>query len=350
MNNESIKNLIIHQNIIPEDIENMPMIDFDDSDNDNMASSTVDLEELENENNDSSIPKCTKYMIKDGHYLPIQQVVNELPAGYYKPERNHFNGEIYASPKKVNLPKLYDLPNDIHEKVVNDIKKFWESEERYKQFGNVYKRNILLYSVPGNGKTCLINILARDLIKNYNGIIMILDDEESLEIYPKLMQELRQIEPERKVITVIEDFERLIKKDYLSSLLLQILDGTEVLSGVVTIATSNYPDQIGEQYMSRPSRFNLKIEYKKPDAKVRKYYITQKLIDSHITIDDKVAADIDRYVEKTEGYTFDFLKEAIQGIYLDCIPEDKLFDDLDTAIKKKGCYHTTESNGGKLGF
>lgn len=299
---------------------------------------------------EKKLPHFTQYVIDKGKYMPMQATVNKLPAGYYKPETDHYDGKIYATPKDVTMPKLYDLPNPIHQQVLADINHFWQSEDRYKRFGNVYKRNILLYSIPGNGKTSLISLLANELVNKYDGIIMSIDDEDSLETYPKLMQRIRQIEPERKIITIIEDFDRLVKKDYLSALLLQLLDGAEQLSGVVTIATTNHPESISDQYMSRPSRFNLKIEYKKPTAEVRRYYMTKKLSDAGIELTDNVKADIERYVKKTEGYTFDSVKEIIEGIYVFEIPEDEIFKRVNEAIDHHGAYKITEDTSGKIGF
>lgn len=304
----------------------------------------------EDDNEDKNLPKFTQYVLKEGHYMPMQSTVAELPAGYYKPELNQYNGEIYATPKDVVLPHLYELPNGLHQELLEDIKHFWESEERYRKFGNVYKRNILLYSVPGNGKTSLINQICQQVIKDYNGIVISIDDEEGLETYPKLMQRIRQAEPKRKIVTIIEDFERLIQKDYLSALLLQILDGTEQFDGVLTVATTNHPNKISKQYTARPSRFNIIKEYKKPNAEVRKYYITHKLADAGIKIDDKVGADIERYVKKSEGYTFDFVKEVIEAIYIGEVPEDEAFKRINESIKKDGEYKTTEDEPTKVGF
>mgnify|MGYP003509873612 CR=1 FL=1 len=295
-------------------------------------------------------PKSSQYMLKDGKYLPVQDTVPKLPAGYYRPELNRYNGEIYAAPKEVVLPKLYDLPNGLHQELLADIKHFWESEERYKKFGNVYKRNILLYSVPGNGKTSLINQICQQVINDYDGIVMSIDDEDTLQTYPKLMEMIRQIEPKRKVVTVIEDFERLIQKDYLSALLLQMLDGASQYNGVLTIATTNFPEKVGKQYLARPSRFNIVKEYKKPDEEVRRFYISHKLADAGIELDDKVKEDIERYVKKTEGYTFDYVKEVIEAIYIGEVPEDEAFDRINKSIKKDGNYKTTENEPSHLGF
>ena len=299
---------------------------------------------------DKNVFNFTQYILKDGNYVPMQSTILELPAGCYKPTMNQYNGDICATPKEIVLPHLYNLPNNLHKELLDDIKHFWESEERYRKFGNVYKRNILLYSVPGNGKTSLINQICQQVINDYNGLVMSIDDEEGLETYPKLMQKIRQIEPKRKIVTVIEDFERLVQKDYLSALLLQILDGTEQFDGVVTVATTNYPNKINKQYTARPSRFNIIREYKKPDAKVRKFYITNKLADAGIIIDEKVGEDIDRYVKNSEGFTFDYVKEVIEAMFVGEIPEDEAFNKIKDSIKKDGEYKTTDEEPTKLGF
>jgi SpoVK/Ycf46/Vps4 family AAA+-type ATPase len=165
------------------------------------------------------------------------------------------------------------------------------------------------------------------------------------------MSKFRQIEPDRKIITIIEDFERLAKDEYYSALLLQLLDGNEQLDSIVTIATTNYPENLEKRWTCRPSRFNLVLEYKKPDAKVREFYIYNKLKDGGVDVDsEKVKEDIRRYVEKTEGYTFDFVKEAIQGIYVDDIAEDVVFERIEKSRKHNGSYKVSEDDGRKIGF
>jgi SpoVK/Ycf46/Vps4 family AAA+-type ATPase len=165
------------------------------------------------------------------------------------------------------------------------------------------------------------------------------------------MDRLRSIEPNRRIITLIEDFERLAKDDYYSAMLLQLLDGNGQFDNVVTIATTNYPEILEKRFTCRPSRFNLVIEYKKPNADARRAYIENKLSDSGIDITDEgVKKDIDRYVRKTEGYTFDFLKEVIQGIYVDGFTEIQLFERLEDLIKKDGKVKVTEDGAKKIGF
>ena len=293
----------------------------------------------------------TRYEKNGNMYEPIGVTEESLPSGFYKPVWDRYNGRYFFSSKEIVMPKLYVLPNEIQLSILDDIQRFWKSEERYRQFGQVYKRNILLYSLPGNGKTSLINIICKTLIEDYNGIVICIDNTDELNSYSACMERLRSIEPNRRVITLIEDFERLARDDYYSAMLLQLLDGNGQFDNVVTIATTNYPEILEKRFTCRPSRFNLVIEYKKPNADARRAYIENKLSDSGIDITDEgVKKDIDRYVRKTEGYTFDFLKEVIQGIYVDGFTEVQLFERLEDLIKKDGKVKVTEDGAKKIGF
>jgi SpoVK/Ycf46/Vps4 family AAA+-type ATPase len=134
-------------------------------------------------------------------------------------------------------------------------------------------------------------------------------------------------------------------------MLLQLLDGNTQFDNVVTIATTNYPQILEKRFTCRPSRFNLVIEYKKPNDEVRRSYITMKLKDAGFDVEStKVKKDIERLVGKTEGYTFDFVKEVIQGIYVDQIDEKVLFDRLNDIIKKNGRVCVSEEETKKIGF
>ena len=80
------------------------------------------------------------------------------------------------------------------------------------------------------------------------------------------------------------------------------------------------------------------------------FHGTFKLKDGGIDVDsEKVQEDIKRYVKKTEGYTFDFVKELIQGIYVDDTDEDVVFERIENSIKHNGSYKISEE-GSTIGF
>lgn len=292
-----------------------------------------------------------EYKKQNDKYEPIGDTVPHLPSGFYKPYHDTYNDRFYFVTKNIIMPKLYTFENGIQKLIMDDIIRFWNSEERYRRFGSVYKRNILLYSLPGNGKTSLINILCNKLISDFNGIIVYIDSVRELTAYGDCMQRFKAIEPGRNVITIIEDFERLADDKDSAALLLQILDGNEQVDNVVTIATTNYPQILEKRFVCRPSRFNIVIEYGKPEESVRRQYITSKLKDGGIDVENPtVIEDIERITKKTESYTFDFLKEAVQGIYVEGLSEDEVFKRLSEIIEKDGKYQIKEEAPTKIGL
>ena len=293
----------------------------------------------------------TCYTVEQNKYIPSKECTYSLPAGFYNPEHDDYNGTLFALKKNVLEKEIYDLPNPIHQRLLNDIRHFWESEHLYRKFGNVYKRNILLYSIPGNGKTSLINLVARELIEKYNGIIICIDTLRNLGDYVNVVTRIREVEPKRKIVTVIEDFDKFFEVKEVQKKLLQILDGGEEFDNVVTIATTNYPESIGTQFTKRPSRFNVVIEYPKPDREVRKCYILKKLEKTQINVNGKDFDElVERYVNETEGMTFDYLKEFIQGIYVDELSEEEILKRIKHSIEKDGKYQITEDTPSKIGF
>ena len=156
-----------------------------------------------------------RYLKEGNCYEPIGETRDILPSGFYKPVYDSYHNRVYLASKEVIMPSLYVLPNDVQNTILDDIQTFWKSEERYRKFGNVYKRNILLYSLPGNGKTSLINIISKKLIDEYDGIVICIDSTEDLSSYRTVMERFRNVEPNRKVVTIIEDFERLANHEIL---------------------------------------------------------------------------------------------------------------------------------------
>ena len=191
----------------------------------------------------------------------VGETFETLEAGYYNFYQSPSIG-LYFVKARVETNKLFPLPNESTEAILNDIQKFWSLEKTYKKYGRVYRRNYLIYSAPGTGKTSLIKLMCKELIEKYNGIVLTISNMDNLQLYPDALRAIRNVEPDRKIITIIEDLDAFTDEDNTygnpaNSLLLNILDGTQTLSNVVTIATTNYIEKIAGRYKNRPSRFDL---------------------------------------------------------------------------------------------
>ena len=272
-----------------------------------------------------------QWSVIDGKMVPVSNTVKNLEAGYYSINVSDKCG-LYFIKNEIHLNKLYRLPNKATDIILNDIDKFWTLEEKYKKYNRVFRRNYLLYSAPGTGKTSLINLMCKDLIEKYNGIVISLTTSDEIRIFVEAMRILRKIEPNRKVIAIIEDIDNFTGDEYsrstLDTYLLNILDGNMKMDGIVIIATTNHIEKMENRYKNRPSRFNKVIEFPLPNDESRKMFIEKTILP-----EDLKNINIEEWVRKTNGYTIDHINELIQLVFVFCENEEESFKVVGEMVK-----------------
>lgn len=296
---------------------------------------------------DEAKKKMCQFSIDGNDFWPCTQTTSFLPCGYYKIRRDYSKG-IFLRKSEIILNKLVTLETcDIHKIIMNDIINFWNSKEKYEKRGRIYRKNILLYSIPGMGKTSLINIIIKDLIDNRNGFVISLSEKNDILNFTEAMTYIRNTMPNRPIIAIIEDIDNFIgvngDSDEIESELLNILDGIETFDNIVIIATTNYPENLSERYINRPSRFNRIIEYPSLSAETRKEFLTKINLKEDI---DKI--NLDEWVKRTDGYTTDFLKELSDSVFISNMDENEAFELIDNMKEEKTIR--TENNKKTIGF
>ena len=216
---------------------------------------------------------------------------------------------IYLEKRPHKHDELLRLPMEELEIVLNDIQNFWNKEDNFKRYDFVFKRGILLYGVPGGGKTCIVNLVIQDLIEKRNGVVFMLTEERDLSLYAEFMPIFRQIQPDTPVVTIIEDIDGLCSSRWLETKLLNILDGAEQLDKIVYLATTNYPERLKARITNRPSRFDRRYEIKMPNAEVREAYIRAKL-----KPEDLPNVNMDMWVRETEEMTLSHIADLIKSV------------------------------------
>lgn len=116
----------------------------------------------------------------------------------------------------------------------------------------------------------------------------------------------RQVEPDRKVVVVLEDADEYV--GYQERDMLNLLDGANTIENVLYLATTNYLSRFPERLL-RPGRFDKKIFVGPPPMEGRKAYFEHKL--------GKVESpeEIDRLARETDGLSFGHLRELITAVY-----------------------------------
>lgn len=273
--------------------------------------------------------------------ISVSDTFEHLEPGYYS---LGFNPQIgmYFRKEKVNLDKLYRMPNHATDVILEDLGKFWTLRENYKKYHQVFRRNYLLYSAPGTGKTSLINIMCQDLINEYHGIVFNLTCPSDIENFPDAVRRVRNIDGNIKIIAVIEDIDTFIgdehSKTQLDTCLLNILDGNYKMSDLVIIATTNYIERVQARYKNRPSRFNRVIEFPLPDEASRKLYI-----ENTVFPEDLEKINIDEWVKKTEGFTIDHIKELTQQFFIFGNSEEEAFEAVSNMVNNNNRLRNSSS-------
>lgn len=245
---------------------------------------------------------------------------------------------------------IYTLPDMATKSVLEEVKKFWDSEARYRKHKLLYKRGIILWGKPGSGKTIAIKLLMNELVAR-DGIVII---GQSIPLLILCLKALRRIEPKRNLIIVLEDIDEIINFNG-ESTVLSLLDGESSVDNILCIASTNFPDRLGARIINRPSRFDRRIYVGMPTAESRRAYLKQA------TNDGLSEADLDKWVLDSDDMSIAHLRELVAAVYcleqpygevikrlIDMASQVKSIDEFTKA--KMGFKQLTTASANSVGF
>jgi energy-coupling factor transporter ATP-binding protein EcfA2 len=282
-------------------------------------------------------PKQSGWAVTKGTFRSVEDVRATLPPGLYTLDIE--DGHKLYTPVTAPADEAVDLPGLPSKYLMDQIKLFWSRADRYEKYHLLQKRGVLLYGEAGCGKTSLLNLLCRDLI-NLGGVIFLIDDFATAII---CIQHFRTVEPDRPVMTIMEDIEGTFSGDSGNrevKAALSLLDGQDQTNNVVHLATTNQPELLADRFIKRPGRFDLVIGIHAPVAETRAAYL------KHVTKGEVSEGDLKYLVEKTEGLSLAYLRE-IASTYL-CL--DIPVDETLVRLRKNTKLKNLKKNSCQLGF
>lgn len=176
---------------------------------------------------------------------------NELGYGAYSISYDSRHGVIVKPYVNINLEKNLIQNN----KLKNGILEFFANAET----GRKKKEGILLFGAPGNGKTTDIMSLF-DIAVEQQLRVFIVDKE--IDLCGSTLRLMKEILQNDKNIFILEEVTQRTRQG--TEDLLTFLDGEHSWANCVTIATTNYPEDLPANLVDRPGRFATFIEYKNP--------------------------------------------------------------------------------------
>jgi AAA+ superfamily predicted ATPase len=244
------------------------------------------------------------------------------------------------------------LRGSLKQELRQDIEQFFAAHSTYETYNIPWKRGILFVGPPGNGKTHAV----RAILNATNQPCLYVKSFQTPQhmrantgIGP-VFERARQAAP---CILVLEDLDSLLTPEN-RSYFLNELDGFAANVGIVTLATTNYPERLDPSILDRPSRFDRKYTFDLPERSERLAYIAlwNETLQETLRISD---ATVHKLSEATEGFSFAYIKELFLSSMMRWVahPQQGTMDQelisLVDVLRKQMMSKTTQAAEGEKG-
>jgi transitional endoplasmic reticulum ATPase len=228
------------------------------------------------------------------------------------------SAELYNSVQKAEWSNVI-LDEDMKKALVADVTNFFDGQQTYTDLKVPWKRGVIYYGPPGNGKTISIKAMMHTLyqrgvetgdkrltvptlyvrtLASYGG------PEYSLRL---IFGKARQEAP---CYLVFEDLDSIVN-DNVRSYFLNEVDGLSSNDGIMMVGSTNHLDRLDPGISKRPSRFDRKYFFPNPDFDQRVQYAQfwQRKLESNKDVEfpDELCKKI---AGITDDFSFAYMQEA----------------------------------------
>ncbi|KAK4508175.1 hypothetical protein PRZ48_001913 [Zasmidium cellare] len=268
----------------------------------------------------SSVDGTTSLLLEAGQYGNLlHDEVWVFDRGYWQKSK-----ELWDSVQKARWEDVILEPGK-KKIIVDDTLDFFDSRATYEKLRVPWKRGIIYYGPPGNGKTISIKALMHSLYKRDDPIPTLYVRTLSSPMGPEysLGQIFSLARRTAPCLLVFEDLDSIVS-DQVRSYFLNEVDGIKKNDGILIIGSTNHLDRLDPGIVKRPSRFDRKYLFPNPDEKERGLYMKYwqgKLSDNKdLDFPDKLCPAIAKI---TKGFSFAYLQEAMVAALLAIAREDE---------------------------
>ncbi len=252
----------------------------------------------------------------------------DLPLRYM--DQNYFPMECYVKPFRELHANIYSFLN---------ARDFYLSKRLD------YKRAVLIYGDHGVGKTRFLANLSDQLISERDAIVIRVETRKHLQAFISGIPAIADFCRDRLKVIVIEELAELIRTAQADSEILNTLDSTLLKDDLLYLITTNYPEQIPDNIIDRPSRIDDTIAVREDDFDagfIQAWHV-------HLTGQPFPQADVvSGFLEKIEGRLSPvYLKELFLRA---CTRQKTLEETYDELVRRRKELRTSVRGGDLSGL
>ncbi|KAH9989304.1 ATPase [Xylariaceae sp. FL0662B] len=255
----------------------------------------------------------------DALILEAGRWANELHGQIFVFDQGYWqkNSELYRSIMKASWDNVI-LDPDMKRAIIEDHVSFFNSRDTYEGLSVPWKRGIIYYGPPGNGKTISIKAMMHALYNRKDPVPTLYVRSLASFAGPEyaikqIFDKARQFAP---CYLVFEDLDSIVS-DSVRSYFLNEVDGLKSNDGIFMVGSTNHLDRLDPGISKRPSRFDRKYFFPDPNLKERIAYCRfwqSKLADNKdVEFPDKLCPAI---AEITDKFSFAYMQEAFVAALL----------------------------------
>ncbi|MCJ1383342.1 hypothetical protein MMC17_006455 [Xylographa soralifera] len=222
----------------------------------------------------------------------------------------HKNKSLWEEIQKASWEDVI-LDGDMKQALQDDVEGFFDEKDNYEKFQIPWKRGIIFYGPPGNGKTISIKAMVKSLTNRPDPVAPLYVKSVGMwnaELAIRtIFQKARATAP---CLLIFEDVDSIITPQSRSYFLNEV-DGLEDNGGILMLGSTNHLERLDPGISRRPSRFDRKYLFPRPSLSERtqycEYWRGKLASNPEIEFPRPLCAAIAKI---TDEFSFAYLKEA----------------------------------------